>query len=405
MNELFVSVLATVLPVLGLPSGIALADDGAYEQAASVGREILYPLPSVGFSLDDGPAAGPYDYSTGEAPEWRSPSWTAFMDRHGSLKEQMAVVRKRIANLQSYCPFREYLILNGMVSGLQANIDRVAFESDPASRNAEDYEFARNNIANAQALTADIELFCQPEFALARMRDAAADCDMARMTEYRRILAAILAGTIRDRTEALSAGSSAALTGPHAEARVRAAQVALEEADRLLQACKMIEDAAEEVQPTSVAIEGGGDQAVEAAQTDRCEAGSTDPDCARWQWLLGPWTNPRYGGRISFRLQGDTVSAYVVSANDRMEREGYFSGTQILRGLKYGGQNQGTWAWHAEDGEVYEARKPGREPNEVLGVDRWLPNGLVFIERERPGVLHLPSQIEGRMSNYVEWVR
>lgn len=142
-----------------------------------------------------------------------------------------------------------------------------------------------------------------------------------------------------------------------------------------------------------------------ASIIERCPQDTTDPLCIQWEWLLGRWTNREYGGVIEFRLEGKTVSAYVVTPNKQMTEEGYTASMPLLGDLKFGGRNQGTWAWHAEGGKHYEAKKPGREPDQVRGTARWSPGAIVYIEKVRPGVLYLPSALEGRISNFKQWVR
>ncbi|WP_284125394.1 hypothetical protein [Parerythrobacter aestuarii] len=161
----------------------------------------------------------------------------------------------------------------------------------------------------------------------------------------------------------------------------------------------------EKEEKTKKPISFDDDQAQgEPISDDPCPMGTTEPICTRWDWLLGNWTSDA-GGVIAFRLVGDTVSASVVSATERMEQEGYSAGMQVIRGLRFGGQGQGTWAWHAEKGEVFEAARPDREPGEVYGTAKWTPNVLVYINQDQPDVLHIPPQLEARMSNFKKWHR
>ncbi|WP_284125397.1 hypothetical protein [Parerythrobacter aestuarii] len=155
--------------------------------------------------------------------------------------------------------------------------------------------------------------------------------------------------------------------------------------------------------------EGEGPQAEAVREVgsiiERCPKDTVDPLCIQWEWLLGRWTNREYGGVIEFRLDGKTVAAFVVTPNKQMAEEGYTAGTPLISDLKFGGRNQGTWAWHAEGGAHYEAKKPDRKPDQVRGTARWSPGAIVYIEKVRPGVLYLPSALEGRISNFKQWVR
>jgi len=129
-------------------------------------------------------------------------------------------------------------------------------------------------------------------------------------------------------------------------------------------------------------------------------------DCRYWRPLLGTWTNPKFGGQIEFRLQSDrTVTAVITGESKRMRDQGYYRGMTVLSGWKFGGVNKGTWAFNAKNGWTLRAKLPGREPDQALGRDKWLRVGTLHIDKKRPTVLNLSAVLEGRLSNYTDWVR
>ncbi len=124
--------------------------------------------------------------------------------------------------------------------------------------------------------------------------------------------------------------------------------------------------------------------------------------CDDWTPLIGRWTNPRFGGVIEFVRVGDEARAFVVTSSERMEQQGYYSGQTIIHGLRDPGSG-GTWSFTAGEGEALSARHPDREPGEVFGQDEWIPNARVYVETDKPGILNLPANLEGRISDYDEW--
>jgi len=128
--------------------------------------------------------------------------------------------------------------------------------------------------------------------------------------------------------------------------------------------------------------------------------------CRDWSLLLGEWTNPVYGGTIEFKLLPDkTVSAYISKVSERMLNQGYRRNMQIARGWEFGGTDAGTWKFFARNGEVLSAKIPNRDAGSIFGTEVWVQAGIIHIHRDRPGVVNLPAQLEGRISDYKDWVR
>lgn len=128
--------------------------------------------------------------------------------------------------------------------------------------------------------------------------------------------------------------------------------------------------------------------------------------CRNFELLLGEWKNPNFGGTIVFKLQPDkTIAAYIGKVSERMLAQGYSRNMQIARGWEFGGTDAGTWKVFAKSGEVLSAKMPNREAGSTYGKAAWIQNGIIYIDRDRPGVLSLPAQLEGRISDYKNWVR
>lgn len=128
--------------------------------------------------------------------------------------------------------------------------------------------------------------------------------------------------------------------------------------------------------------------------------------CRNWSLLLGEWTNLDYGGTIEFKLLPDkTVSAYIVKVSERMLKQGYAKDMQIARGWELGGTDAGTWKVFARNGEVLSAKLPSRDAGSIFGTAKWVEGGIIHIHRDRAGIVNLPAQLEGRISDYKDWVR
>lgn len=128
--------------------------------------------------------------------------------------------------------------------------------------------------------------------------------------------------------------------------------------------------------------------------------------CKKLSPLLGEWASPEFGGTIEFVLLPDkTVSLYIRKASERMLQQGYSRDMLIARAWEYGGTDSGTWKLFARNGEVLSAKFPGRDAGAIFGTASWVKSGIIHIHRDRPGVLNLPAQLEGRISDYKAWVR
>lgn len=142
----------------------------------------------------------------------------------------------------------------------------------------------------------------------------------------------------------------------------------------------------------------------ESAQSDEPVSGEPDPcemrddgtdPCIGWRPLLGRWRDDN-GGVIDFRMGGDdTVDAVIVSASERMTKEGYAVGDLVLRGLS-NPSSGGTWMFSASRGEAFMAALPDREPGEYLGTPEWIGQGVTFIETRDPNRLTTNAQLMNR---------
>jgi len=152
---------------------------------------------------------------------------------------------------------------------------------------------------------------------------------------------------------------------------------------------------------------------LEGIEVNPCERinGRLDPmnaqTCQAWAPILGTWVNREYGGSIVFRLRSDrTVSAYVGTANKRMEHYGYTNGMEILRSYHLAGQNGGTWLVWAQGGEEFSAKMPDREPGQQFSEASWnQTRATIFINKNSPNAIGLPGQLRWRISNGKAWVR
>ncbi|MEM6857040.1 MAG: hypothetical protein AAF559_04140 [Pseudomonadota bacterium] len=320
-------------------------------------------------------------------------------------------LRSQIAQLGNGCPYNTYIRLNKDVSRLQKMIDFVFFELGPDEADADTYRSARNNIANAQALPRDLELFCEPEWALREIRAISLDCDLPTMREYYTILQVISDYADFELRHVNENGTHGVLTQPLAKARYDAAQRALREADQMLENCTPPDEIAS-ADESSEQTPAGALRATPVAYLpdepanpgrSHCDEEEEDRMCRAWTPLLGAWTSPEFGGEIEFRLQGNnTVSAFVSRVSERMRMQGYTKGMLIARGLKTP-KSGGTWSFFAGGGEAFDAAQPGATGS--LGQAKWTPDALVHINVKEPGVLNLPATLEGNLSDYNEWVR
>lgn len=121
--------------------------------------------------------------------------------------------------------------------------------------------------------------------------------------------------------------------------------------------------------------------------------------------MAGRWISRIHGGAIETSIGADgMLSARIVALNPVMQRNGYASGMEIMRGWGPRGPDS-IWSDSVRDGEYFIARQPDRKPNEQYGTATWEKGGVVYMAIKNPGVLELPATLANRLSNYDPWIR
>jgi hypothetical protein len=123
--------------------------------------------------------------------------------------------------------------------------------------------------------------------------------------------------------------------------------------------------------------------------------------------LLGRWSAAREGGVIETTMAADgTLSGTVIATSERMRRNGFTEGMQILRGYRMANASN-TWLAVGNGGQYFIPAEANSRPGQVYyDTAKWSTGGnVLYVATATPDVLSLPATIEGRLSDYKPWVR
>jgi hypothetical protein len=101
-----------------------------------------------------------------------------------------------------------------------------------------------------------------------------------------------------------------------------------------------------------------------------------------------------------------TLSGTVIATSERMRRNGFTEGMQILRGYRMANASN-TWLAVGNGGQYFIPAEANSRPGQVYyDTAKWSTGGnVLYVATATPDVLSLPATIEGRLSDYKPWVR
>ncbi|MEP3452557.1 MAG: hypothetical protein ABJN65_15875 [Parasphingorhabdus sp.] len=109
-------------------------------------------------------------------------------------------------------------------------------------------------------------------------------------------------------------------------------------------------------------------------------------------WLLGDWNYKAWSGgttnsTLRFQMEGDgTISAYLVSTTEEMQKKGFQNGMKLLRGIRDTShqinQRGSIWSHRADVAQRFSPRDPKRKPGQIYGQPEWVNGSVIFIEKK-----------------------